>query len=100
MINAARRLARRGDLDALCAKVQGAPLPGAADYPQFREDCAELLRQLALSGEFAPAAPVAKALARVRHDIPFMSRDRAMDGEVRRMCELVETDAILRSALA
>ncbi len=100
MINAARRLARRGDLDALCAKVQGAPLPGSADYPQFREDCAALLRQLALSGEFAPAAPVAAAQARIRSEIPFMQRDRAMDGEVQRMCELVATDAILAAALA
>ncbi len=98
MINAARRLARRGDLDALCAKVQGAPLPGAADYPQFREECAELLRQLALAGEFAPAAPVAAALARIRREIDFMARDRAMDGDVRRICVLVESDALLPMA--
>ncbi len=100
MINAARRLARRGDLDALCAKVQGAPLLGSDDYAQFREDCAELLRQLALSGEFAPAPPVAAALARIRQDIPFMQRDRAMDGEVRTICALVENHAIQRAAQA
>jgi hypothetical protein len=29
-----------------------------------------------------------------------MQRDRAMDGEVQRMCELVATDAILAAALA
>jgi len=98
MINAARRLARRGDLDALCAKVQGAPLPGSEDYPQFREDCAELLRQLATSAEFAPATAVAAALARIRQDIPFMQRDRAMDGEVRKICELVASDEILLAA--
>lgn len=100
MINAARRLARRGDLDALCAKVSNAPRPEHADYPQFQRECAELLRQLAASGEFAPAPAVLAALQRIRQEIPFMTRDRAMDGEVRRIGELVESGAILQAARA
>jgi histidine ammonia-lyase len=100
MISAARRMARRGDLDALCGKVQNAPRPESADYAQFRSECAELLRQLATGGEFAPSPVVAAALARIRQEIAFMSRDRAMDGEVRRICELVEGNEILAAARA
>jgi len=100
MINAARRLARRGDLDALCAKVQGAPAVGTDDFAVFREDCASLLRELAQAGEFAPSAAVAAALARIRAEIPFMQQDRPMDAEVRRICELVANDAILAAARA
>jgi histidine ammonia-lyase len=98
MLSAARRMARRGDLDALCAKVQNAPRPDAPEYPQFRSECAELLRQLAGGDDFVPAPPVAAALQRIRDEIAFMSRDRAMDGEVRRVCELVAGDEILAAA--
>jgi histidine ammonia-lyase len=100
MINAARRLARRGDLDALCAKVVNAPRPEAPDYPQFRSECAELLRQLAGEGEFAPSPVVQAALARIRAEIAFMQRDRAMDADVRTACRLVETDEVLQAARA
>ncbi|MFA5684466.1 MAG: aromatic amino acid ammonia-lyase [Lysobacteraceae bacterium] len=98
MIDAAQRLAQRDDLDALCAKVQGAPLPGSEAHAQFREECAALRRELARAPAFSPAAPVAAALARIRRDIDFMQRDRPMDGEVRRICELVESAAILDAA--
>jgi len=98
MINAARRLARRGDLDALCSKVSNAPRPDSPDYPTFRQECAELLRQLAAAGEFAPSQPVQAALVRIRAEIPFMTRDRAMDGDVRRICALVERDEVILAA--
>ena len=98
MISAARQLAQRGDLDALCAKVSNAPSADSLDYATFRQECAELLRQLASGGEFVPAARVQAALSRIRAEIPFMTRDRAMDGDVRRICHLVETDAVLCAA--
>jgi histidine ammonia-lyase len=100
MINAARRLARRGDLDALSAKVVNAPRSDSPDYAPFRSECAELLRQLAGEGEFAPSPIVQAAHARLRQDIAFMGRDRAMDRDVRKICELVETNAILAAARA
>ncbi len=95
MINAARRLARRGDLDALCSKISNAPGKDAADYPTFRSECAELLRQLAAMEEFQPSPRVQSLLERIRSEIPFMRRDRAMDAEVRRICELVEQGVLL-----
>src|SRR5690606_32374518 len=95
MINAARRLARRGDLDALCSKISNAPARDAADYPTFRSECAELLRQLAAMQEFQPSPRVQAAHARIRREIAFMRRDRAMDGEVRQICALVESGELL-----
>ena len=52
MINAARRLAQRGDLDALCSKISNAPAKDSPDYATFRSECAELLRQLAAIDAF------------------------------------------------
>lgn len=95
MINAARRLAMRGDLDALCEKINGAPRAESPEYPQFRSECAELLRELAMAPEFAPAPAVNAALQRVRAQIPFMIRDRAMDADVRKICALVERGGLV-----
>lgn len=89
MINAARRLAQRGDLDALCSKISNAPGRDSPDYPTFRSECAELLRQLAAIDEFAPSATVQAALQRIRREIPFMTRDRAMDGDIRAICAML-----------
>ncbi|MCB1552936.1 MAG: aromatic amino acid lyase [Xanthomonadales bacterium] len=96
MINAARRLARRGDLDALCGKVSHAPRPDSADYPLFRAECAELLRQLATAEDFHPGAAVETALQTIREVIPFMQRDRAMDQEVQRVCAMVREGVFAR----
>ena len=96
MIHAARRLARRGDLDALCAKISNAPGRDSADYPAFRSECAELLRQLAAAEDFQPGAAVATALQRIRAQIPFMDKDRAMDQEVQSICALVRSGALLQ----
>ncbi len=100
MIGAARRLAERGDLDMLCSKVQNAPREDSPEHAEFRRDCTELLRQLDGAASFAPSIAVAAAHARIRADIAFMERDRAMDGDVRRICALVESDAVLAAARA
>ena len=95
MINAARQLARRGDLDALCAKVANPPRHDGPDFAQFRSECAELLRQLSAAGEFSPSQRVEKALQTIRQRIPFMTRDRAMDGDIRAIGELIESGVLL-----
>ena len=95
MINAARRLAQRGDLDALCAKVVNAPRHDHADFATFRSECAELLRQLSVGSEFAPSARVEQALQTIRKRIPFMARDRAMDGDIRAIGQLIESGELL-----
>lgn len=94
MINAARRLARRGDLDELIGKIGNAPQPQHESHAQFRTECEALMRQLAESDEFAPSAAVQKLLATVRGEIAFMARDRAMDGDIARICALVESGAL------
>ena len=100
MINAARELARNEDVEALAAKVQGAPLPGSADRPAFLEEAAALRKELAQSEEFQPGRPVSAALARLRREISFMHSDRAMDGEVALVVSLVEQGEILSAARA
>ena len=95
MIEAARTLARRGDVLAIAAKVSNAPLPGDAVHAQFLAECAELMAQLAQDADFHPSPRVQRAHARLREHIAFMQRDRAMDGDVAKVCELVEQGALL-----
>ncbi|UNK50309.1 aromatic amino acid lyase [Lysobacter sp. S4-A87] len=100
MINAARDLADRADARALAAKVQGAP---AADSPEFDAFLAEvegLRAELAAAGEFHPGRAVAAAHAAIREAIPFLDRDRAMDGEVATAVRLVKQGTILAAARA
>ncbi len=94
MINAARRLARRGDAKALAAKIHGAPLQDAPGHAQFLAEVEALRVELAESGDFQPSAAVSSALERIRREIGFMSRDRAMDAEVARICALVAAGEI------
>jgi histidine ammonia-lyase len=100
MINAARQLAREGDAEALAAKVQGAPLPGHPDRAGFLAEVEALRGELAASGEFQPARAVQAAWAALREAIPFMGRDRAMDGDVATAVRLVEEGRLLSAARA
>lgn len=95
MIEAARTLARRGDVTAIAAKVANAPLPGDAVHGQFLVECADLMAQLAQDADFHASPRVRKAHERLRQDIAFMQRDRAMDGEVATVCRLVEQGVLL-----
>lgn len=90
MIEAARRLARRGDVEAIAGKIRNAPAPEHPDRARFIEECRELMAQLAQDTDFHAAPPVRKAHARLRQHIAFMQRDRAMDAEVAQVCQLVE----------
>ncbi|MBB5014269.1 HAL/PAL/TAL family ammonia-lyase [Rehaibacterium terrae] len=100
MINAARDLARRADALALAVKVQGGPLPDRDGHAGFLAEVEGLRAELAASGEFGPGRAVAAALAVLRETIPFMRRDRAMDGEVAAAVALVESGRLLAAARA
>ena len=98
MINAARALARRADAPALAAKVQGGPPPDAPGHERFLAEVEALRSQLAAAEAFHPGVAVARAHARIRAVVPFLDRDRAMDGEVATMVALVASGALLASA--
>jgi histidine ammonia-lyase len=100
MINAARRLAREADAGVLAGKVAGAPLPGHPDYEGFLAEVEALRRELAESSEFHPGVAVQAAWAALREAIPFMGRDRAMDGDVATAVRLVEDGRLLSAARA
>jgi len=94
MLNAARRLAARGDWKALAAKVSNAPREDHAHYAQFAAEVQQLTLALAEVGDFHAGEAVRKAHDVLRGHIGFMSRDRAMDGDVRTVCELVQRRAV------
>ena len=91
MLNAARRLAARGDLAMLRRKISNAPREGTVEAAAFDRDCEALLKALATADSFHPSPRVAQAFAAIRERIPFMSRDRAMDGDIRAICEWVRS---------
>lgn len=95
MINAARDLARRGDAMALAAKVQGGPPADGATRTTFDAEVEGLRAELAACEAFHPGAVVAAAHARIREVIPFLDRDRALDGEVAAAVRLVAEGALL-----
>ncbi len=98
MINAARDLSDRADAEQLAAKVQGGPLPGTQGREDFLAEVEALRAELAASDEFHPGAAVAAAHAAIRAHIPFLARDRALDGEVAAICRLVENGDVLTAA--
>ena len=100
MINAARKLASNHGAAELAKKVLGAPLPSDPDYGAFMAEVEALRAELAQAVEFTPGKAVNAALAALRGHIPFMRSDRAMDGEVQQMVELVEHGKLLMAARA
>jgi histidine ammonia-lyase len=100
MINAARALAREGELESFAAKVQGAPAEGHPARAAFLAEAEALRAELAQAPEYRPGRAVAAALQRLRRDIAFMAADRAMDAEVQRAVGLVESGELLAAARA
>ena len=94
MLNAARRLASRGGWQALAAKIANAPREGQPHYEQFVAEVQQLAEALAHAGDFHAGAAVRTAHAVLRRHIGFMHRDRAMDGDVRTVCALVQQGAL------
>ena len=93
MLNAARRLARRGGWQALAAKVANAPREGQPHYEQFVAEVQQLTAALAGAGDFHAGNAVRAAHDILRERVAFIHRDRAMDGDVRAVCELVQQGA-------
>ncbi|HEU4665390.1 MAG TPA: aromatic amino acid ammonia-lyase [Dokdonella sp.] len=89
MLNAARRLAQRGDWRALAAKIANAPDSTHPSRAQFEAEVQALAKSLAEAADFHAGAAVRAAHAKIRERIAFMARDRAMDGDVRAACEMV-----------
>jgi histidine ammonia-lyase len=96
MLNAARRLAARAGWQAIAEKITNAPREGHPHYAQFVVEVQQLTAALADAGDFHAGASVREAHAVLREHIDFMHRDRAMDGEVRTVCELVQQCAFRR----
>ena len=95
MINAARALADRTDAEAFAAKVAGGPLPAAGERAGFLGEVDALRQQLALADEFRPGRAVAAAHAAIRSGIPYLERDRALDGEVAAAVAMVADGSLL-----
>jgi histidine ammonia-lyase len=97
MLNAARRLASRGGWQALAGKIANAPREDHAHHAQFVAEVQQLAAALANAGDFHAGTSVRDAHAILRQHIGFMHRDRAMDGDVRTACELVQQGAFRQS---
>ncbi len=98
MINAARDLARRADAEVLAEKIACAPRHGGDAYPAFLGEVEALRVELAAAEAFHPGRVVARAHARIREAIPFLARDRALDGEVQQAVAMVADGSILAAA--
>jgi histidine ammonia-lyase len=94
MLNAARRLAARGDVQALAGKIANPPRQDSPQSKQFMAEVEELLRSLADAPEFHAGQAVRAAHARLREAIPFMHRDRALDRDVSVVCGMVRERAL------
>lgn len=95
MINAARALSARTDAEGLAVKVAGGPPPGTDGRETFLAEVDALRAALASSEAFHPGHAVGAAHAAIRAKIPFLERDRALDGEVATAVRLVESGEIL-----
>ena len=93
MLNAACRVAARGDWKAIAGKIANAPREDSPHYAQFVEEVKQLTAALAEVGDFHAGEAVREAHAILRQQIGFMARDRAMDSDVRVVCELVRDRA-------
>ena len=100
MINAARGLADRADAEVLATKVAGAPLPGSPDRAGFIAEVEGLRGELSSAPDFRPGRAVAAAHAAIRAHIPFLDRDRAMDGEIGAIVRLERDGLVLAAARA
>jgi histidine ammonia-lyase len=100
MINAARGLAARSDAAAFAAKVQGGPSGDGVQRDGFLAEVDGLRADLSAADGFHPGRAVAAAHAAIRARIPFLDRDRALDGEIRAALQLVTDGSVLAAARA
>jgi histidine ammonia-lyase len=88
----------RGDWQALASKIAGAPRTDSPHYARFETEVHALMDALASAEDFHGGVAVRAALSTLREHIAFMQRDRAMDGDVRLMCELVASGRLVADA--
>jgi len=100
MINAARELAKNSDTAALAKKIQNAPLPSSPDYAVFMDEVEALRIELANSDEFHASKAVRAVWQRLRQDVSFMAKDRAMDIDIRKVLSLFDQGELLMAAKA
>jgi len=98
MINAARKLASGTDAKTFAAKIPGGSAHDASDRDSFLAEVDGLRRELAEGAPVHAGAAVSAAHAAIRRSIPFLDRDRALDGEVAAIVRLVDEGAILAAA--
>ncbi|MGV8922350.1 MAG: HAL/PAL/TAL family ammonia-lyase [Thermomonas sp.] len=98
MINAARDLAYRADAQVFATKVQGSPLPDDPQHARFIAEVDALRAELAAAEPFQPGPAVAAAHAAIRARLPFLDRDRALDGEVATIVQMVADGDVLKAA--
>jgi histidine ammonia-lyase len=89
MLNAARRVAARGDWRALAGKVANAPDEKHPSRREFEAEIQALMRALSDARDFHAGEAVQRAHAKIRERIAFMPRDRAMDGDVRAITRMI-----------
>ena len=94
MLNAARRLARRGDVAALAGKVRNAPRADAPERAPFESEVAALGQALSSDADYHASPRVQRAFEQIRAHVAFMPRDRAMDGDIRAMLALVASGVL------
>ena len=100
MIDAARRLARGDDPAALAAKIASGTREGQPEHEAFLADVEGLRAELAADRGSSPGVAVRAAWVALREAIPFMPRDRAMDGDVATAVRLVREGRLLSAARA
>jgi histidine ammonia-lyase len=96
MINAARALAKRSDAAAFAAKVHWHV--DEAERVAFLAEVDGLRGELSQAAGFQPGKAVAAAHAAIRARIPFLDRDRALDGEVAAAVDMVVDGSVLAAA--
>jgi histidine ammonia-lyase len=94
MLNAARRLAARGDWRALAGKIANAPDEKHASRAQFETEVQALTKALAETHDFHAGEAVRRAHAKIRERIAFMARDRALYGDVRTITAMISERAL------
>lgn len=86
MLKAAAALAKPDRRSVLQSKIIGIPQGNSDTYKSFLEEFSAFCQELA-STEFEPAPAVAHCLEAIRQRVEFMWRDRAMDQDVRVLCD-------------
>lgn len=96
MLNAARTLAKRSDVNSFIEKIGNAPEKETPGYAQFRVEVEQLMAALAQSTAFTPSPNILSVWKKIREQIDFMHRDRAMDTDLIRIIKMVESGMLLK----